>query len=116
MKAIGSAVLGCNPNQQFTYVCNFTVSAVLSHAQNGSTVTGRLIATAWRPGQSQTREVPFSMTVQAGQTAAFAAVQATFSFQPCRGAAPPASSAFAAVDRPNAAASGPVTFGTFSPC
>src|SRR5207248_1455260 len=23
VKAIGSAVLGCNPNQQFTYVCNF---------------------------------------------------------------------------------------------
>jgi RNA polymerase sigma factor (sigma-70 family) len=116
VKAIDSAVLGCNPNQQFTYVCSFTVSADLSHAQNGSTVTGRLIATAWGPGQSQTKEVPFSMTVQAGQTTTFAAVQATFSFPPCRGAAPPASTALAAVDRPNPAASSPVTFGTFSPC
>jgi hypothetical protein len=80
-------------------------------------VSGRLIATAWRPGQSQTKEVPYSMTVQqAGQTTAFAAVQATFSFQPCRGAAPPASSALAAVDHPNPAASSPVTFGTLSPC
>jgi hypothetical protein len=106
---------GCDPTQ-FGYLCSFTVYVDLSHAQNGSTVTGRLIATAWRPGQAQTREVPFSMTVQAGTTTTSTPVQANFSFPPCRGAAPPASTAFAAVQQPNGAASTPVTFGTLSPC
>src|SRR6202011_5374281 len=51
--------VGCIPINQFTYDCSFTVNVALTHAQNGSTVTGRLIATAWRPNQSQMQVVPF---------------------------------------------------------
>ena len=77
---------------------------------------GRLIAAAWRPGQAQTKEVPFSKAVQAGALTTQIAVQATFSFPPCRSGAPPASTALAVAQQPNAAASSPVTFGTLSPC
>ncbi|PZR85408.1 MAG: hypothetical protein DLM67_25875 [Candidatus Nephthysia bennettiae] len=111
------AAFGCDPNQ-FGYVCSFTVTAQLANAGNGSTVSGTLMAAAWRPGQSQTRQVPFSMTVQAGAPTAQAAVQATFAFQPCRspGGQPPGSTALAAIQQPNGAASAPVAFGALSPC
>jgi RNA polymerase sigma factor (sigma-70 family) len=108
---------GCASNQ-FGYVCTFTVTAKLANAGNGSTVTGSLMAAAWRPGQSQSREVPFAMTVQAGAPMAQAVVQATFTFPPCRSATGPGpgSTALAAAQQPNTAASAPVAFGTLSPC
>jgi RNA polymerase sigma factor (sigma-70 family) len=116
VSADDSPVTGCDPIQNFQYLCSFTVYANLRNAQNGSTVTGRLIATAWRPGKSETSEVPFSMTVQAGDPTTSTPVQATFSFPPCRSGGPPQSTALAATQQPNAAASSPVTFGALSPC
>jgi RNA polymerase sigma factor (sigma-70 family) len=113
-----SAVTGCIPNSLSTYVCSFTVTAKLANAGNGSKVSGTLTAVAWRPGQSQTSEVPFAMAVPAGAPMAQAAVQATFGFPPCRSPSgpPPGSTALAATQQPNTAASAPVAFGALSPC
>lgn len=106
------APVGCLPNSVATYDCHFTVFAVLSHAQNGSTVTGSLIATARKLTFVETQQVPFSMTVPAGTATASTPVVATFTFLPCAtNAGGTASTAFAITQQPNTVSSAPVTFG-----
>jgi RNA polymerase sigma factor (sigma-70 family) len=106
---------GCLPVQTFPllYKCNFTVYVNVTNAQNGSTVTGMLIATARRPGKVETTQVPFSITAPWDPTP----VQAAFTFPPCQPIGnQPGSTALATTQQPNATSSASVTFGTFSPC
>jgi RNA polymerase sigma factor (sigma-70 family) len=112
--------MGCNSTQSLGTLCTFMVAANLRNAQNGSTVAGRLDATARQIGGASTfRQVAFSIPVQAGASNASQLITVDFGFffAPCRSTANPnaGSAAMAVVQQPNAATGTLIPFGVV-PC